>query len=71
MTQTEQVLIHKGAGMPVLNAPKQTVFIISLVLVAAAVMGMLVAIPFISAYAFWIAVAGYVLLAAGTALKGM
>ncbi len=57
--------------MPVLNAPKQIVFIISLVLVAAAVMGALVAIPFVSAYAFWIAVIGYVLLAAGVALKGV
>jgi len=57
--------------MPVLNAPKRIVFIISLALVTAAVMGTLVAIPFISTYAFWIAVAGYVLLAAGAALKGM
>jgi hypothetical protein len=57
--------------MPVLNAPKQIVFLVSLILVAAAVMGTLVAIPFVSAYAFWIAVLGYVLLAAGTALKGM
>jgi heme/copper-type cytochrome/quinol oxidase subunit 1 len=57
--------------MPVLNAPKQIVFIISLVLVALAVMGTLVAIPFVSAYAFWMAVLGYVLLAAGVALKGM
>jgi hypothetical protein len=56
--------------MPVLNAPKQIVFIISLALVVAAVMGMLVSIPFVSTYAFWIAVLGYVLLALGTALKG-
>lgn len=57
--------------MPVLNAPRQIVFLISLILVAVAVMGTLVAIPFVSAHAFWIAVFGYVLLAAGTALKGL
>jgi len=57
--------------MPVLNAPKQIIFIVSLVLVAAAVMGTLVAIPFVSANAFWIAVVGYVLLALGVALKGL
>jgi hypothetical protein len=57
--------------MPVLNAPKHIVFIISLVLVALAVMGTLVAIPFVSTNAFWIAVLGYVLLALGVALKGL
>ncbi len=57
--------------MPVLNAPKQTVFLISLVLVVAAIMGTLVAIPFVTPYAFWLVVIGYLLLAAGTALKGL
>jgi hypothetical protein len=57
--------------MPRLNAPTQIVFLISLALVLLAVIGFFVTIPFISMYAFWVVVAGYVLLAAGCVLKGM
>lgn len=57
--------------MPKLNAPTQVMFLVSLVLAALAVIGFFVTIPFISMYAFWLAVAGYVVLAAGCVLKGV
>ena len=56
-----------------LHAPAMWVFILSLVLVALAVVGVFVEIPFVSMYAFWIAVLAYAVLALGnilTALKG-
>lgn len=57
--------------MPRLNAPTQIVFLISLVLVVLAVLAIFVSIPFVSAYAFWVAVIGYIVLAAGCIMKGM
>jgi len=41
------------------------VFILSLVLVVLAVVGVFVEIPYLSMYAFWIAVLAYVVLALG------
>ncbi|HEX8811798.1 MAG TPA: hypothetical protein VF742_07375 [Terracidiphilus sp.] len=40
-------------------------FALSLVMVGFAVVGIFIFIPFVSAWAFWIVVAAYVLLAAG------
>jgi len=57
--------------MPKLSAPTQLVFLISLVLAILAVIGVLVSIPFVSVYAFWIAIIGYIVLAAGCVLKGV
>ena len=57
--------------MPRLSAPTQIVFLISLALALLAVIGLFVTIPFISMYAFWVAIAGYVVLAAGCVLKGI
>lgn len=53
-----------------LNAPTQAVFWIAVILVVIAVIGSFVAIPFISAYAFWIAVVGFIVLAVGCVMKG-
>ncbi len=53
-----------------LNAPKQIVFIIAVVLAVLAVLGYFVTIPVVSAYAFWILVAGFVVLAGGVMTKG-
>ena len=56
-----------------LHAPAMWVFILSLVLVVLAVVGVFVEIPFVSMYAFWIAVLAYVVLGLGNilaALKG-
>jgi hypothetical protein len=57
--------------MPKLSAPTQVVFLISLILAIIAVIGVFVSIPFVSAYAFWIAIIGYIVLAAGCVLKGV
>ena len=55
-----------------LNAPTQVVFFISLILVVLALIGLFVpGTPFISAYAFWLAIIGYVVLAAGCIMKGV
>ena len=54
-----------------LNAPTQLIFLISLILAVLAVVAHFVAIPYASQYQFWLAVAGYVVLAAGCVMKGM
>lgn len=54
-----------------LNAPKQITFLISLIIAVLGVLGYFVTIPFISVYAFWFVVAGFVLLALGTFVKGL
>jgi hypothetical protein len=54
-----------------LSAPTQVVFIISLILAVLALIGYFVAIPFLTAYAFWIAIIAYVVLAAGCLMKGV
>lgn len=60
-----------GDTMPKLNAPTQVMFLVSLVIVLLAIIGLFVNIPVISMYAFWISVLGYVVLAAGCVLKGV
>lgn len=60
-----------GGIMPKLNAPTQVMFLVSLVIVLLAIIGLFINIPVISMYAFWIAVLGYVVLAAGCVLKGV
>ena len=54
-----------------LSAPTQVVFLISLIIAVLAIVGVFVAIPFISQYAFWVAVIAYVVLAAGCVMKGV
>jgi len=51
-----------------LHAPAMWVFILSLVLAVLAVVGIFVEIPFVSMYAFWVAVLAYVVLALGNCL---
>ncbi|MDQ2953692.1 MAG: hypothetical protein M3R18_01980 [Pseudomonadota bacterium] len=57
--------------MPRLNAPTQLVFLISLALAILAVLGLFVTIPFVSIYAFWVAIIAYVVLAAGCVMKNV
>jgi hypothetical protein len=52
-----------------LHKPSTMVFVISLILVALAVVSLFVLIPFVSVYAFWFAVAAWVVLAAGCLMK--
>lgn len=54
-----------------LNAPKQIVWIICLILGVLGLLGELVSIPFISGIAFWLVVIGLALLLAATALKNL
>lgn len=53
-----------------LNAPKQIVFIIAVVLAVLALLGYFVAITFVSTYAFWILLIGFIVLAGGVMMKG-
>jgi len=58
--------------MPNLGAPTQVAFLISLALVVLAILGLFVVnIPIISMYGFWVAVAGYAVLAVACLMKGM
>ena len=53
-----------------LNAPSQMVFIIAVVIAIIAILGVLIAIPFVTAYAFWILVLAFIVLAGGVLMKG-
>jgi hypothetical protein len=52
-----------------LHAPAMWVFVLSLLLAALAVVVTFVHIDYLSSYAFWIAILGYVVLAAGNLVK--
>jgi hypothetical protein len=54
-----------------LSPPTTAVFVISLILAVLAVIGTFVAIPVISANAFWVAVIAYVILAIGNLFRGV
>ena len=53
-----------------LSAPKQIVFIISVILIVLGLLASLVAIPFISGIHNWVSFAGGALLTLGCLLKG-
>ncbi len=52
-----------------LSAPTNLVFVVSIVLALLAVIGAITPLPFISEHAFWVAIAGYVVLALGNILR--
>lgn len=52
-----------------LNAPSQLIFVISLIIAALAVIGEFTNIQYVTQYKLWIAIAGYVVLAAGCLVK--
>jgi len=54
-----------------LSAPKQIVWIISLVLGILGVLSLYVAIPVITPHAFWVMVVAWVILILATYLKGL
>jgi hypothetical protein len=62
------VAIAQGEAAMTLHAPAMWVFILSLVLVVLAVVGVFVEIPYLSMYAFWVAVLAYAVLALGNVL---
>lgn len=53
-----------------LNAPKQIVWIIALVVGILGILGYLTPIPVVTGLAFWMVTVGFVLLVLGTTLKG-
>jgi heme/copper-type cytochrome/quinol oxidase subunit 1 len=52
-----------------LHTPSAWTFWLSVVLVVLAIIATFVSIPYISMYAFWVAVLGYVILAIGCIFK--
>lgn len=53
-----------------LKTPNKMMFLISLIMVALAVVSVFVTIPVISGYAFWFAVGGYAVLAFASLFNG-
>lgn len=54
-----------------LTEPKAVTFWVSVLLAVLGLLGALVEIPVISAYAFWLVLVGFVLLALANLLKGL
>jgi len=54
-----------------LSPPTTAVFIISVVLAVLAIIGTFVAIPVISANAFWVAIIAYIILVVGNLFRGV
>ena len=54
-----------------LSAPKQATFWIAVVLAILGLLGQLVTIPVLSGFAFWLLLVGFIVLAAGTAMKNL
>ena len=50
---------------------RDTHFIISLILAVLALLGHFANIPYVTQYQFWLAIIGYVVLAAGVMMKGV
>jgi type IV secretory pathway VirB3-like protein len=54
-----------------LSRPKESTFIIAVILAVLAFLGSITAIAFVSANAFWILLIGFILLALGNLYKGL
>ena len=54
-----------------LSAPKKNTWLIALIVGLAGILGNFVTIPFISNYAFWFVVVGFVLLVLATYLRDL
>jgi heme/copper-type cytochrome/quinol oxidase subunit 1 len=54
-----------------LNAPKQIVWLIALILGVLGIISALITVPFLSTISFWLVVIGWLLLILATYLKGM
>jgi hypothetical protein len=64
-----EVLVIRGRNNMPLHTPSAWTFWLSVVLVVLAIVSMFVDIPFVSKYAFWVAVLGYVVLVIGCTVK--
>jgi hypothetical protein len=64
--------VNKREGLEMnLSPPTTAVFVISLILAVLAIIGTFVAIPLISANAFWVAIIAYIILAVGNVFRGV
>ncbi len=54
-----------------LNAPKQAVWLVSVILGVLGIIGQFTTIAFVTANAFWLVTVGFIILAASTVLKGV
>ena len=54
-----------------LSAPKQITFWVAVVVAVIGLIASFVAIPFLSGYALWIVVLGFIILAAGNMMEGL
>ena len=53
------------------NAPKSITLIIAVILAVLGVIGALITVPFLSVSSFWLLLVGFIVLLAGTLLKGL
>jgi hypothetical protein len=61
---------NKGNDMRIdVHVPSQTMLVVSLVFALLAVISVAVVIPYLSSWAFWLAIVAYVVLALSTLLK--
>ncbi|MGZ5917677.1 MAG: hypothetical protein ACXWJ4_10205 [Methyloceanibacter sp.] len=72
-TETDYISpVNNEGGLEMnLSPPTTVVFVISLILAVLAVIGTFVAIPLVSANAFWVAIIAYVILAVGNVFRGV
>ncbi|MBK8007081.1 MAG: hypothetical protein IPK23_00425 [Rhizobiales bacterium] len=54
-----------------LGAPKVVIFLLSLIIVALAIISRFTPIPYITPNMFWVSVIGYLVLVAGVTMKGL
>ena len=54
-----------------IGAPKQITFLIAVIVAVVGLLANIFAIPTLSAYAFWLVVIGFIILAAGNMIEGM
>lgn len=54
-----------------MNAPRKVTFLLSLILGGLGIAGKFVAIPYVSAYAFYLLAIGFVILLLGCLFKGL
>jgi len=54
-----------------LSAPKQTTFIVAVILAVLGLLGALITIPVLTDLAVWLALVGFVILALGVLLEGL
>jgi hypothetical protein len=63
--------VNRGGLEMNLSPPTTAVFVISLILAVLAIIGTFVAIPLVSANAFWVAIIAYIILAVGNVFRGV